>query len=470
MKQLSLYYLLLSSVLLTACYEDLGNYDYAPPEEPIVTGIRDSVFVAYIGDTLHIVPGISHSLAETDNFTFNWQIVVPQEARAEHYEGPELKILFGLKPGQYQGLLTVTDHSNEMKYFYNFEIEGRTEFTQGMVVLSDEGGHARLSFIKPDNSVLPDLYEGIHGEPLPGKPLQLVAVNEAWQPQTIVSYWVLCGEGEKPAVILDASTMIRTKYINDNFFDAPATLKPVALKPTMSGVTTGVISGKLYTGTTSTAPFGPLYGVFGNGSAGDYELSPHFIYQDFQYYIGFDEKQKNFVRFEGNGAYFGTDYTVIPVGEGFDPKNPGIDLLYMQYLNSNASFAFGKGADGQVYELKFSNAADMFFTSYKKVFPGSELVTENTKWAANPEEIIFFSSGDKIFRYNPLNEELKTLSTSFAGQEVSMLRFFGNNDLLLAATEGALYILDVGTGKNGSLVQKIEGIPGAPVDVVVRDM
>jgi hypothetical protein len=453
-------------MLHVACYEDLGNYDYVYPEEPVIMGVKDSLFVAYIGDSLHITPELVHSKAETGNFSFQWEIVIPQELRADVYEGPELKILFGLKPGTYNAMLTVTDHSNEIKYFYNFKIEGRTEFTDGIVVLSDEGGIARLSFIKPDNTVIANLYEGIHGEQLPAKPIQLVPVNVAWQPDARASYWVICGEGDKPGVILDANTMIREKYINDKFFDVPPTLKLGTFKPALSGVTSGIINGKLYLGTISTAPYNPVYGNFSNESAGDYELSPHFIFNEFQYYIGYDVKKKSFVRFESNGAYFGTNYTVIPMGPGFDPANVGVDLIYMQYVNSGASYAFGKDAAGKVFELKFSNALDMFFTNYMKAFTGTDLVKENTKWIASGRGIFYFSSGDKVYRYNPENEEIKPLITSFAGLEVSMLKLDAAGDVLTVGTAGSLYFVDVSTGKNGEIINKIDGIPGATVDAI----
>jgi hypothetical protein len=43
-----------------------------------------------------------------------------------------------------------------------------------------------------------------------------------------------------------------------------------------------------------------------------------------------------------------------------------------------------------------------------------------------------------------------------------------NDNTLIAGVEGSLYFLDVSTGVFGNVIKKIDGIPGDPVDVVVK--
>jgi hypothetical protein len=457
-------------LLATACYKDLGNYNYTPPEEPVVTGLEDTVYTAFVGDTLRIKPTVKHSLLNTDELTYQWKISFPYPPFEIIYHGPVLNEVFTLSPGIYNGLFTIVDRTNGMKYYYTFQVEGKTEFTKGTVILSEEGGVSEISFIKPDNTLLTRLYEAINSEKLPGKPLQILAVNRGWQPgnANLKNFWLLFGEGQEPGVIVDVNTFIRSSYISENFYDKPASISMGSLRTGISGVTSGIINGKFYRGSTNSDPSGSAYGKYGNEAAGDYTLAPSFIFVEFQYYIGYDTTKKRFVRFSNDGAYFGTDYVVIPIGSGFDPANVGLELVHMLYLNSASSMAYLKDNTGKIYEYNFFNSPNTFFANYRRVFKGSDLVTENTKWAGSLLQLIYFSSGDKVYRYNPVNEELLPMEADFEGKDVSMVKLTTSGDTLVTGTQGNLYYLDVSTGKNGNVITRYQGIPGNPVDVVIR--
>jgi hypothetical protein len=457
-------------LLATACYKDLGNYNYTPPEEPVVTGLEDTVYTAFVGDTLRIKPTVKHSLLNTDELTYQWKISFPYPPFEIIYQGPVLNEVFTLSPGIYNGLFTIVDRTNGMKYYYSFQVEGKTEFTKGTVILSEEGGVSEISFIKPDNTLLTRLYEAINSEKLPGKPLQILAVNRGWQPgnANLKNFWLLFGEGQEPGVIVDVNTFIRSSYISENFYDKPASISMGSLRTGISGVTSGIINGKFYRGSTNSDPSGSAYGKYGNEAAGDYTLAPSFIFVEFQYYIGYDTTKKRFVRFSNDGAYFGTDYVVIPIGSGFDPANVGLELVHMLYLNSASSMAYLKDNTGKIYEYNFFNSPNTFFANYRRVFKGSDLVTENTKWAGSLLQLIYFSSGDKVYRYNPVNEELLPMEADFEGKDVSMVKLTTSGDTLVTGTQGNLYYLDVSTGKNGNVITRYQGIPGNPVDVVIR--
>jgi len=82
--------------------------------------------------------------------------------------------------------------------------------------------------------------------------------------------------------------------------------------------------------------------------------------------------------------------------------------------------------------------------------------------------IFYFTSDDKIYRYNPLNQDLRTLDANFSGQKVTMIKLSADGNTLTAGTTGSLYTLDVSVSKNGNITKTITGIPGAPVDIVIR--
>ena len=463
------------AVLYTACKKDLGNYDYHPPSAPTLSAFRDSTFAALLGDSLILNPQVG--LADADpqkDLSFEWRISVAEELRDAIYTGYPLRIVYNLGPGLRIAKLTITDNRNGLKYVVPFKVLGTTQFSVGKLVLSDDNGVARLSFVKPDNkTVLADIYKSFHDEDLPSNPVQLYFSDPLpYQPITNQQFWVLCNDPAKKSPLLDASTLLRKAYFNDQFFTPPPTINVGRLEAYMGTVPTGVVNGKLYVGVMSTAPFAPDYGKFANAQAGDYNLSKYFSRTN-SFYFGFDTKSKGFVTFSGDGSYLGKDYLVDADGKSFDPKNIGMDdLLYMQTGQAGKFYAYFKAPDGSIVELAFSYTFDsvnrQIKAESKRIFKGASLVNADTKWQRNSLNVFYFTSNDKIYRYNPLNEDLKALDADFGGKKITMLKISADDNTLTVGTLGTVYTVDVSVGKNGTIAQTINGIPGAPVDIVIR--
>lgn len=458
--------------VITSCTKDLGNYNYIAPEEPQLIEL-DSVYIAYVGDSLKIKPKVTFS--NPAQLSYEWKISIPEQFRSEEYEGEELNLFFGYGAKRYKARLAIVDNENGMKYFHDFIIEGRTAFSQGITVLSAEMNKSILSFIKQDGTVQGHLYEGMHQEPLPNSPLALLALHGNFNQASMRSYWIITKEGEKPGVQIDIDNFQRIKYINDNFFNTQLSIKPQYLASTINGVLTGVINGKLYVGTSSTWDMNPVYGMFGNPTPGDYHLSPHLIYHfdasTYQgYMVGYDIALQQLILFNYNASFIGNNYVVV--GASFDPKKMPIEPLHLQRISDESNYAFGKNTDGEIIEFKFgvilSSAINQITAVDKRPFAGQHLITENTKWQGTNTEIFYFTSHDKIYRYNPLNEDIRALDTDFGGKEVSMIKLDETGKRLWAGVEGSLYELDVNTGKYGDILQKVDGISGAPVDIYIR--
>ncbi|MCD9020027.1 PKD-like family lipoprotein [Parachryseolinea silvisoli] len=459
-----------------ACYEDQGSYDYTTVEIPVVKDLVDSTFDAIVGDTLEITPTVVHSLANTDQLSYKWQFMFPYEPFFQYFEGRTLKTLFSLVPGTYDATLTITDNSNNLKYYYDFKISAKTEFSVGTVVLTDVGGAAQLAFVKPDGTIMPNLYEGLNGEPLPSQPKQLLARNLAFQPTNIIDYWVVSGDPQNAGVIIDASTMKKASLIRDNFFDPPASFSVNNLQAgNFYGVTTGVIDHKLYRGTSNTFYGFPTYGKYGLPAAGDYALADDYILAGAdtpgpQYYITFDTKKKRMVTFDMATVYKDTTYDVIPTGPGFDPKNIGIDMFAMEHLNNSVALAFARDGGGKIYEYNFSHDPVTIRPKYRREFKGASLVRENTNFIGTIYEDLYFNSDDKIYKFSHVNQDLVALDADFGGKIVTMLKLdkINGKDVLLAGTEGALYYLDIDTGKNGNITYTLDGLDGDVIDVAIR--
>lgn len=467
-------YLLMAiiAIFYTSCKKDLGNYTYSPPSEPVIEGVAAANFPALTGDTLIIQPKVSLDGADPlKDLNFEWHIFVLEELKDIVYTGYPLKMLYGLGPGERAGTLIVTDKRNGLIYKFKFKVTGTTPFTSGTVILSNDNGAAKLSFVKPDNTLQANIYQSLNSQSLSGNPVQLYYSKPLpFQLLSKEEYWVLCDD-PKGSTIVDANTLLHKDDFKSQFFSPPPSISPGYLEPVMGTISNGVINSKLFIGIQSTAPFAPDYGKFANEQSGNYSLSSYFTHGS-SFYFGFDTKAKAFVIFGGDGSYLGTNYLVKETTI-FNPKSIGLqNLIYMKAGESGTSYAYFKEADGNTYELKFSyqltGTDKEIIPEHKRLFKGSSSVNADSKWVRNNLNVFYFSSNDKIWRYNPVNESLTELEANFGGKKVTMLKISADGNTITAGSNGSVYLLDVTVGKNGNITKTINGIPGDAVDVVVR--
>lgn len=461
--------------IYSSCKKDLGNYDYNPPSEPTIAVFKDSTFSALLGDSLILKPIIGLEGADPmKDLSFEWRILILEELREAVYTGYPLRMIYNLGPGLRTAKLIITDNRNGLRYVIPFKILGTTAYSTGQLILSDDNGESKLSFVSPDGkNVQADVYKSLNGGSLPANPVEIYFATPMFgQTATLEEYWILCNDPARSSVILNSSTLLKKRDFTSQFFSPPASIVPGHLEGIFGAVAGGVINSKLFVGTTSTAPFAPDYGKFGNEQAGDYLLSKYFS-KGSNFFFAYDTKSKGFVLFSGDGSYLGKDYTVDNSANAFDPKNVDMqELLFMQTGEAGTFYAFFKGADGNVYELtftyQFAATGRKITANRKRIFKGSAQITADTKWQRNSLNVFYFSSNDKVYRYNPLNEEIRALDADFGGKKITMLKISKDDNTLTVGTSGAVQTLDVAVGKNGNIIQTVNGIPGAPVDIVIR--
>lgn len=475
MKFKAIYLIVFLFIGVSGCKKDLGNYNYTPPSEPHLTDFIDATFDAVLGDTLVLKPEVVIEGADPlTDLVFDWEILVPEDARADKYQGYPLKMVYNLSPRLRTAKLTISDKRNGMKYTFPFKIQGTTPFSEGQTVLSIDNGVTKLSFVKADGvTVLSDIYSRLNGGDLPISAVQLFAKPIAYQSGTVEDYWVVCQDNVSGGVIVDASSMLKKKNFNTHFLITPTKLEPSYFDGS-AGFPVGVINGKLYLSITTTAPFAPDFGKFANAEDGDYELSPFFTFAQGRYYFGFDKKSKAFISFNASGSFTGTTYKVGGTESAFDPKNLGLDnLIFMRAVSGN-SYAYFRTAAGETYELAFNLAMDDYNNRTitprsKKVFKGSSSVKSDSKWVKSAVDIFYFSSDDKIYRYNPIIEDIRQLSADLAGKKVTMLQLSADGNDLRVGVSGAVHTLDVRVGETGKIKHTILGIPGNPIDLVIKN-
>src|SRR5690606_27063268 len=181
--------------------------------------------------------------------------------------------------------------------------------------------------------------------------------------------------------------------------------------------------------------------------------------------------RKQFLRFNlyGNPTFFGTQYNAANP-EIFNPHSVGMDLIDMVQVNHTETYAYVSGDDGTIHELAFQvnfNGPFTFTPTHKRPFVRQELFGEGTKLLATRNGVIYIAAGTHVYRYNPLNEEVRQLNTDFA-DPVTMIKLTDDENTLVVGAGSSLYYLAIQTGRFGDLTGQIDGIPGYPVDVAFR--
>jgi hypothetical protein len=468
MKRLLLVMLTVVALLQLACYKDKGNYDYHPVIDPGIKGI-DTLYDVAIGDTLVVTPIVSNPDPHASLY-YSWRVANPKKLWDTTLFGNTLKYIFNLDPDTYPIRLTVTDSSNGMKYFYDFKVRGTTEFTKGTLVLSLVNNTSQLCFVKPDNTVMPNIYKALHGVDLPGKPQQVFhLVKQQVNPVPALGYWVTGGGVDDGGVHLSSNTLLKDKTLRANFFETPATAKAGYFTDTENGILRGVVNGKLYEGAWQTYYYADIYGVFGAPYGSDYELYPHVVGSGLLL-LGYDTKSKRFIPFFNGGGITDMGSNTQTTGTTpFDPKNVTLDLQFLD-MGLTTCYAIHKSTDGTLHELGLKMAFMGFVQMtplYDRPFPQPALITPNTKWAGTSTsgDIVYFTSGDKVYSYTPSNQQMLPLNLSFGGKEITMLKLIDNDNTLVVGVDGSVYWYDITNNTLGNLIKKIDGIPGSPVDV-----
>ena len=209
MKKLSFISLVFMVACLSACYDDLGNYDYREINTLEVEGI-ESLYAKDVDDSLNIVPVLKGSMySDTSRFTYEWEI-----NRAIVAETQELHIVVNMVPGEKRCRYIVTDKDTGVKSYASFRLNVSSS-TAGdlIVVLGKYNGHAELSYLrldKPANWAI-NYYEERFGEQLGINPQQLLPCYAETSQATPITcsmgrLMVLCDD---QISLLDKSTMQR---------------------------------------------------------------------------------------------------------------------------------------------------------------------------------------------------------------------------------------------------------------------
>ena len=136
---------ILQLLVITGCYDDLGNYDYTNSTKVSFVNSASSDYTFMVGDLFEMDAPINFStdIGNVDElFTVQWYL-----NRELIYTGYHLKYQFE-KGGTYELILKVINKETNETYISNkYTLTGKNSFDWGWMILSNKGdGKSSLSF------------------------------------------------------------------------------------------------------------------------------------------------------------------------------------------------------------------------------------------------------------------------------------------------------------------------------------
>lgn len=353
MKKRYLLYTLLIAMVLPACYDDLGNYDYHEINEIEVDSIRNSYSID-VDDSLCIVPIIRGSqYSDTSRFNYTWEM-----GRETLGNSHDLKIIVNMVPGYKFARYIVQDKETGVKKYYTFNVNVSSS-TAGdlLMILSKYQGKAELSYLrldKPANWAV-NYFEQRFGEKLGTHPTQLSICYT----ELAAAYPFFTAQG---SVMVLADNQIR--LLNKS------TLEPDSLTPYLTGLA--------YT-SSSTADIGNYSPQFVEECIAQWRIQTLYnstfytghlmqISGGTLYTASFDSNTGGKFSYSGKSAY--TNGMVAPFGYWDDMsrtpdkgtnKNMGYepgDFIMFDYINHRFYFANNQGGRTKIEDEDLKSFPD----------------------------------------------------------------------------------------------------------------
>lgn len=341
------------------------------------------------------------------------------------------------EPGGYDAWVCVTDLSNNLKYYQEFNLTVNSPYENALYVLSEAAdGSAVLSLQRRDKKNAPlqiDLFEGENpglGQ-LGKKPIQ------------ICYYWgtvyAVCREGERKLLKIDPETLQLQQYWDESTIDEGYTgsFVPEFFTNDMGG---GMVlsEGKLF-----------LFNYMSNGTLYFPIEGYNFSWvgtnpgMSTSYYFAYDEDSQTFKKLEkgSNPLLYDEVSTVdelVTTGQTYwaqgtkvtdDHEKTRYPILYDQSTGIEHYYEIYCGGE---YNEDYTEYLEVF--KYNEIMSRQAVLDENSVCLLSNANYWYASKGNKIVRYFfSVTSEVKNWFTDFKGEVTNMI-FDSEEDRIFVAT------------------------------------
>lgn len=456
-------------LVLSACYEDKGNYDYS--EVPVISieGIPASITAIQKVDEIQINPTIKSSTEgvideKNSNFEFGCSILTKSglfsDNTRKHDINPEGKKSFSFKPSENQGsyLLwyTVKDKRTGVVTNFSANLDITSATYKGWLVLCDEGDEdkVRLDLLSDLGNGREEIVRDVMGSEAPVRH----HANRVSMYDYYTSYQAIVVSSNEGASYLDINTLASNESLDAKYqFIAEPKDETVVLAQTHGYYVNDMITdkGNLYSrgysyGSVFESPINttvsygspefqvaPFVGSVPGSVAGVYCI----LYYD-----------KTNGRFMGRYIYATPSKLDVCAGQP-DPAISGKKLITMQgcWFSNGTVYSvleneagersvFGLGVGGYVYYPSSVNA------TYEKKITTAGFNKAKFYAFHSQYPYCFYEDGNTIKAYNLMTENLQDALAVPANEEITMVKCnllvkdFSSTDPDLAATDYAVMI------------------------------
>ena len=220
----------LFALLVSACYDDEGNYDYHEISTINTEGLEKSYTKTSYQDVLHLEPTVTATGGESD-FEYLWTLNLTKGSGTTSNKieiildtiGTDRVLDFpvNIKQGFYDLTFRVTNKSNKLETYQVMSLSVVTKFSEGFYLLKDMGNSTDVDLHASDNSLVDNIFLKMDGEHMPDAPVSLgldpgyCFVDETTAEYVITKALTVCTEKDvRISNIEDMSTI----YTHSNMF------------------------------------------------------------------------------------------------------------------------------------------------------------------------------------------------------------------------------------------------------------
>lgn len=480
--------LFLGSLLLSSCYDDMGNYDYHEFNEVTINkkGFDTIYQVTSFVDTIRINPILDYKLSENKNLKFEWVAVSNALGYTEYRLGKEQNLVYpvSLPTGSYGLYFKVKDTVNTMEYVKTAGIEVRDLLSRGWVLLgeNDEGTIQMDMLAMGGDTILMKNILQESGLPPLKDPVKVWVID--YYRDNMIHVSTKDGTYRLDRNTFQGGEHTHFKYA---FFD-PNTLDHYVLKEAfqLRSYCRGLIVDDLFFHTSSLIET-TMIGNPSNHYKGNYDLFP--MGQKFgfnmkansQTIVGYDCRAKRFV-YAGGRAYDaprGYCDSLVDTRSDVDIYSWKTDMDYVTTINS-------RFLEGYTYTV-LKDANNYYLYSYKltssywghgvvknkryEIVNATDFDKAEYYGASGLRTFLIYTVGSKVYAYDYSAQKLKMIK-DFQDQEITcffydILYETGSNDDffyvatydpgLPKATGGTLTKFKVVDDPNEIIIEEVSG-------------
>jgi len=488
-------YIIFAALILMAlggCMKDEGNYAYLDLNEvQEITGIEELYSMTKFEDVLTINPEIDFKLGDDTDYEYEWSLnyreYIAEENKVYSYEiiiSQEKNLEFiadhTIPYKELFGMYKVTNKSTDVVYSHEFKLRVQNAYQYGYFFLCEKDMNSEMFLVRENGKTIDNLYETLTGMPLEGKPYCMQSVT--WGQDLVI----FTSDAPDYGAVMDFMNMDYKWPAVKCFHEENVGTEPMVVN-------------------ACTKPGDDIYTIVN----GKYYYTSGMVYGDYKPYIGIDvpaiDESVDYVDQLSFGLSYlhGTDPgTVYAPGSYGAISEVSIDgeplvlpgkCLFMAaepggsvYGGGVIAHIFVKGDDGTVTECVFSATMDFatwtnaYMLKSKADFVAPELITDETKFVNSySERYFFFSSENKIYRYNydAPGDAPALIAELPEGQNISYLYMEGTSgypqydDKFVVATydasgvnNGSIYFVNM----DGTVDTKHEHVCGKIIDLEVK--